>query len=367
MFSPEYLITNKVLTNLIGVEVNAKLIEMAPLSPEWEFKLKKEVQCHRANGMLHFAGNGLDLNSISKIVSDEPNRDDRAGEVALRTGVVGKEKDIQALLNLLNTSRLVDQVSYLSNKFKHSDFGEKELMQINLLFGERLLEPALLGKYRSADLDSSLVDLSPSAIEVPYQVDDLFLWFKSANKGDIHPILKSATMFFELIRISPFANFNLETSLSFFELVLASEGYSHKQLLSVADELFKNKETFLKAMTKTEDGGDSLTPWFEFVTRAMLDASEKAKIKVMNLVGDAPIFKSDSGKVISLTDRQIVIMEEITIKNEMTIREIRSLLPLVSDDTILRDLKDLMGKKLIKKKGKTKGAMYLLGKVRGFR
>ena len=51
----------------------------------------------------------------------------------------------------------------------------------------------------------------------------------------------------------------------------------------------------------------------------------------------------------------------------MTIKEIRGILPMVSDDTILRDLKDLILKKLLKKKGKTKGAVYILGKVKEFK
>jgi len=35
-------------------------------------------------------------------------------------------------------------------------------------------------------------------------------------------------------------------------------------------------------------------------------------------------------------------------------------LPMVSDDTILRDLSGLIKKSLIRKKGKTKGVKYLL-------
>ncbi|KKT51826.1 MAG: hypothetical protein UW44_C0007G0001, partial [Candidatus Collierbacteria bacterium GW2011_GWB2_44_22] len=33
----------------------------------------------------------------------------------------------------------------------------------------------------------------------------------------------------------------------------------------------------------------------------------------------------------------------------------------------LRDLKDLIDKKLIRKKGKTKGALYVMGKTRSYR
>ena len=40
--------------------------------------------------------------------------------------------------------------------------------------------------------------------------------------------------------------------------------------------------------------------------------------------------------------------------------EARDLLPDVSDDTILRDLRDLVEKNLISRRGNTKGARYYL-------
>lgn len=366
MFAPIYGISHKILMNLVGIELNCRMVELAPLTPEWDVKLKRETLSKRIYAILHLEGNLLSANDISKIVVDEPGRDDRAAAVALRTGIVAKERDVQQVLDWLNANRLVEQLAYLSGKFKQTDFGEKELSQMNALLGEKITGVDVLGKYRTQELTDDEVSGAPASVEVPYQIDDLFLWFKSASKNEIHPVLKAAVMFFELMRINPFAENNLQTNLDFFLLVLSSEGYGLKQKVAIEEELFKNRENFYKEFAEANNSPD-LTGWCEYVSRQVFEASEKAKTKVMNLVGDAPIFKSETGRVISLTERQIAIMEEMTVKNEMTIREIRSLLPMVSDDTILRDLKDLIDKKLIKKKGKTKGAVYLLGKVRGFR
>ena len=41
-------------------------------------------------------------------------------------------------------------------------------------------------------------------------------------------------------------------------------------------------------------------------------------------------------------------------------KEWRGLLPMVANDTILRDLKVLMKKGLVRKKGRTKAAVYIL-------
>jgi predicted HTH transcriptional regulator len=43
-------------------------------------------------------------------------------------------------------------------------------------------------------------------------------------------------------------------------------------------------------------------------------------------------------------------------------KEGRKILPMVSDDTVLREIKDLMKKGLLKKRGKTKAAYYVMVK-----
>jgi predicted HTH transcriptional regulator len=43
-------------------------------------------------------------------------------------------------------------------------------------------------------------------------------------------------------------------------------------------------------------------------------------------------------------------------------QDLKSTLKMVSEDTILRDLTDLMDKGIIKKEGKTKAARYIINK-----
>ncbi len=304
---------------------------------------------------------------MAKIVRDDPGRDERASAVALRVGVVGKEKDVQQVLNWLNGNRLIEQMAYLSSKFKQSDYGEEELRQINKLLGEKMVPVSELGKYRDRDEASNLMMPMIPAVEIPYQMEDLFSWFKTSTKGEIHPLLKIGIFAYEFIRVGPFLENNLIVDLSFFLLATASSGYNFKSIWSAEEEILKNKDGFQQAIFSVEKSGGDLTIWLEYFTKYLSEAAEKAKTKVLNLLGQTPIFKSEVGRVISLTERQIVIMEEMTIRGEMTIKEIRMMLPMVSDDTILRDLKGLIEKKLLRKKGKTKGAVYLMGKVKNFR
>ncbi len=170
----------------------------------------------------------------------------------------------------------------------------------------------------------------------------------------------------EIIRMRPFAENNLLTGLFLFALMIASDGYGMKEMWAFEEELLKDKQKLMMIVsTRTDD--DDMTGWLEFLVKNMAESAKKAKIKIMNLVGDRPAFRSETGRTVPLSERQIQIMEEMVIQGEMTIKGMRTVLPMVSDDTILRDLKDLMTKKLLKKKGRTKGAVYTVNRAKGFR
>ncbi|KKT40753.1 MAG: hypothetical protein UX47_C0002G0054 [Candidatus Collierbacteria bacterium GW2011_GWA2_46_26] len=366
MFSPVFTITNKNLSNLIGVEVAGKIVQLSKLQPDWELRLKQECLVRKIYSMARFSTNELSFDDVARIVRDEPGRDDKPSQVALRVGVVGKERDIQQILNLLNVTRFIEQLAFLAGKFKHDEYGERELSQINTLLGERLVSPSETGKIRDREAEG-FTSVPPMVVEVPFQVEDLFGWLGSVGKNELHPINKAGIMLFELLRIIPYLENNLLTALCFYQLILSMEGFGLKKLWSVEEEILKNRDAFQLAVSSVDRNGGDLTIWLEYLNRCLADSAEKIQTKVMNLVGETPIFKSEGGRVVSLTERQIAIMEEMTVKNEMTIREIRNVLPMVSDDTILRDLKDLIDKKLIRKKGKTKGALYVMGKARSYR
>ena len=66
------------------------------------------------------------------------------------------------------------------------------------------------------------------------------------------------------------------------------------------------------------------------------------------------------GRQVSLSERQVNLVEYLESNESLSMNEAREVLPMVSDDTILRDLTDLMTKGVVKKVGKTKGAKYTL-------
>ena len=63
-----------------------------------------------------------------------------------------------------------------------------------------------------------------------------------------------------------------------------------------------------------------------------------------------------------MSERQLKLVEYMQANGEVTMNGARVVLPMVSEDTILRDLKYLMQKEVIIKRGSTKAAKYLFKK-----
>ena len=71
--------------------------------------------------------------------------------------------------------------------------------------------------------------------------------------------------------------------------------------------------------------------------------------------------KSKLGQQIALSERQIKVLEYMEANHGiLTTKSLSSVYPMVSRDTLLRDMNDLLTKKIVRKIGITKGARYII-------
>lgn len=363
----KFTITNKVLVAVGEIEVAREIIDGAVLVPEWEMKFREDALVRTVHFGTHVEGNDLSRDQALKIVRDDPARDERAEEVAKRVGVVARERDVQEVINYRNVVRFVDQLVRLGDKRSGFQYGEKELMQLHSLAMEKILPANELGVYRRMPVSirgpkrGEIVGRPPLPIEVPYQMEDFWGWLKGVGKNEVHPVLLSGLVHFELVRIHPFIEGNGRVARAFSALLLSAFGYDVKRFFSV-DEYFDNDVTkYYEKIASVEKSGDDLTEWLEYYSGALASEMSKIKERVKRLSMDSR-YKNTGGKQIALSERQIALMEVIQVREKVTMNDVRDVLPMVSDDTILRDLNGLMRKKLVKKQGKTKGVKYILVK-----
>ena len=368
MFVPKYTITTEILKNVGLVEAAKEVIENAPMVPAWEAKFRDEARLRAAHYGTALEGNDLTMGE-AKVILD---KDVGTVEQASSEGIVARERDVQEVINYRNVLEFTEKTSQEAAKKGEFEYTVELMLEIHRLVVERIMPRDQIGKLREVQvvLKSSLTGevgfRPPDFLEVPFLIDDFVRWLNSEYGKKEHPIIRAAVTHYILAAVHPFTEGNGRTARAFATLVLFAEGYDIKRLFALeeyfdkhADEYFGSLMEVSNQAHKLEDR--DLTPWITVFTKALASELSRMKEKVRELSVDTMI-KKRQGTQVSLSERQMKIVEYLNTHGQITMAEARGVLPMVSEDTILREFKYLIEQNVVKKSGSTKAAKYILNK-----
>lgn len=344
MYQPQFTITNKILKTIGIIEAAKEVIENSPLVPAWEAKFREEALVRTVHHGTHIEGNDLSRTEAEKVL---------AGHT-----IVGRERDIQEVLNYRNVLKFIGD-------FQGKHVSEEVVKHLHSLIAHRMLAEGQVGEYRKTQVvvknaqTGEITFRPPPAVEVPFLIPDFLAWLNAATSDDLHPALKAGIVHYELVRIHPFLDGNGRVARAIATLVLFSEGYDIKRFFSLEEYYDREPIHYYEALQSVGKEGN-LNFWLEYFTEGLAIELTRIKDKVKSLSTDLKIKKSLGGQQLALTERQIKIMEFIQEQGFLQNKAFFELFPMVSEDTVLRELKDLLKKGIVKKEGATKGARYVL-------
>ncbi len=373
MYKPIFSINNEILKNISLIEASRAIIDSAPLVPAYERQFQQEAIVRTVHYGTRIEGNDLTYQEVQKIVDGE--------------NVVAQERDVQEVINYRNVIKYLEELWALHDAdFTSSEKGfvpntkegekvftytEQMLKKIHLITTNKVLSIDQAGNYRKQQVvlknsqTGDVVHKPPPSIEVSYLCLDFFKWLNSPSAQSIHPVIQSAITQYVLVAIHPFVEGNGRVSRAFALLVLLTRGYDIKRLFSIEEYFDKNAEAYYEELQKTHEtslqiGKRDLTDWVAHYSKALSVELERIKNKVQQLSSDIRLKQKLGGKQIPLSERQIKLVEYMQQFGGIRMPDAKELLPMVSDDTIWRDLKDLIKRGVGKKHGSTKGAYYTL-------
>lgn len=339
--------------NVGKVEASKEVIENAPLVPAWESAFQKDALVRSVHYGTHIEGNPLNINETKEVLD---GREIRA-----------RDRDVQEVINYRN---VMDYIDTLQQSEETKVVTKDILLQVHRFVVEKVLPREQAGVFRNLQAvvknfkTNQITFVAPKPDEIESQIDDFLAWLASVNAKDTHPVLKAGIVHYELARIHPFFDGNGRTARAVATLSMFLDGYDIKKFFSLeeyfdktAPDYYMTLQTVSNQPVQTESQRD-LTLWLAYFTEGLSKELVRIKERVQHMSIDIKL-KGKMGQL-QLTDRQARIVEYIQDYTTINNSQWRSLLPEVSDDTILRDLHDLIKKKVIKKKGKTKAAVYML-------
>lgn len=347
MYTPKYTINNTILKNIGIVEACREVISHAPLLPYYEKEFQKDAMVRSVHHGTHIEGNELNIDQAEKVIEGQP--------------IVARERDIQEVINY---RKVMEQIEARSEKGEVS-IDEAFIKQLHETTVSKILPPEKCGAYRTTQvviknsLTGEVTFKPPVALAVPLQVRELLEFLNNTGPDDVHPVLKSGIVHYELVRIHPFVDGNGRVSRALSTFILFQEDYDIRKFFSL-EEYFDNDATeYYRALQSVGRNDGDLTEWLAYFTKGLAIELSKIKEKIEKISVDVKLKERQGGTPILLSDRQLKLIEYIQKTGYLQNSGFKQLFPMVSEDTVLNELKYLIKHGLVKKTGSTKGARYV--------
>lgn len=342
MYIPKFSITNSILKNIGSIEACREVIMNAPLLPYWEKKFQEDAVVRTVHYGTHIEGNELSLTQVQEILDGKE--------------LVARSRDVQEVINY---RRVVEYMGRTMGK----RIDEDTIKQLHRIVVNNILPIDKTGEYREREVvikNSLTGEVSfrpPSVIEVPWQVKELVHFIN--EESEMHPVLQAGITHYEFVRIHPFLDGNGRVGRALSTLVLFRLGYDIRQFFSLEEHFDSNAKDYYEALQSVDREKGDQTLWLTYFTECLNMELSKIKSKIESISADLGLKKKLGGPIM-LSDRQLKVIEYIKANGYIENKAYGTLFPMVSEDTVLREVQDLVKKGLLKKKGVTKGVKYVM-------
>ena len=348
MYRPRFTITTKILNNIGRIEAAREVINNAPLVPLWERRFRKEAIERTVHYATALEGNPLNFTEVREILDKGSSH-----------GVIARERDIQEVINYRNAIRYIESLGREEEDF----ISEEVIKNLNAIITKDILDDEYRGEYRTVPAisrNSRTLEKTldwPEPDKVPGLMAEFCDWLKGEASA-VHPILKAGIVHTWLVLIHPFYEGNGRTARVLSTLSLFLDDYDIKSFFCLEEYYDNDAARYYEAIRSVLDSKGDYTDWLEYFCLGLAMEFNRVKERVLELSRDASL-KEAVGQV-RLNPRQEKIIIFVKDYGQIKNKDWQELFPDVSDDTILRDIKELVEKGILVKRGRTKAARYEL-------
>lgn len=337
-----------------AIEAAKEVIENAPLVPSFEKQFQSDAIMRTVYHGTHIEGNDLTMIQTKRVLEGQE--------------VVGRPRDVLEVVNYRNVVSLIDELAQ-----KRGGYDIDMLTDIHKTTVTKIVPEEKVGVIRTTQVvireesSGQVIFTPPSFVEVPYLLEDFLEWLNSQESQEVHPVLRAAIAHYVLVTIHPFIEGNGRTVRAFTTLVMLKEGYDIKRFFALEEHFDTDLAAYYNAFFAVDQQAPhiaerDLTVWLEYFTQVVAIELNKIKEKIRKLSIDSRL-KVKIGEQVALSERQMRLVEYISDQGPAIMKDLVKLMPMISEDTVLRDLKELIRRGIIKKEGATKAAKYKIAKT----
>lgn len=199
---------------------------------------------------------------------------------------------------------------------------------------------------------------APAAELLPDEMNKFLQWFNETTTID--PVLKAAIAHLWFVTIHPFDDGNGRIARAVADMQLARADRTAQRFYSMSAQIRKERNAYYSILEKTQRGNLDITEWLEWFFQCLghaLNGSEE----ILSLIFKKASFWKAHEKTI-FNPRQILMLNKLLDKFEGKLTTSRwAKIAKCSHDTALRDINDLIEKKVLtKEEGGGRSSSYVL-------
>lgn len=347
MFKPHYFITDKILNHLTEIAVAREIVDKARLVPKWAVSLRRDALIHSVHSSTHIEGNSLTLEEVSQL--------------ALGREVSAIRKDKQEVLNYLQV------LSTLENYIPKDEFATRHVLQIHMALVKKTLNrPEDEGAFRNRQVVVGYKDNEghtvvtfqpPRTSEVPRLVQSFLDWVNHPTARQMNPVLVAGIAHYEIVRIHPFIDGNGRTARTLATLLLLMQQFDTKRFFALDDYYDSDRMAYYAALKSVDPKTVNITKWLEYFCEGVAFSVNRVKEKVLALSGKKRA--TALLEQVSLTKRQMQIVEAISRSGKITSKEMQALFK-ITPQAVHKEIKKLIKNKVVRLVGQGRNAHYEL-------
>lgn len=183
-----------------------------------------------------------------------------------------------------------------------------------------------------------------SAEKVKSEMDQFLVWFNTENELDL--VLKSAIAHFWFIIVHPFDDGNGRIARAISDLLLTRSENSSDRFYSMSSQILVERKRYYEVLQAVQHSSGDITEWLEWFLQCLKNALLETEKFFQKVLHKAEFWKLHENT--ALNERQRLLLNKLLDGFDGKLKTSKyAKIAKCSTDTALRDIKDLMEKKIL--------------------
>jgi Fic family protein len=199
---------------------------------------------------------------------------------------------------------------------------------------------------------------APEANRLPEEMDKFIHWFN--ERQSIDPVIKAAIAHFWFVTIHPFDDGNGRIARAIADMQLARADGTHQRFYSMSAQIRKERKEYYDMLESTQKGDLDITPWLVWFLNCLDRAIVSTEETLSRVLKKSRFWEAHRETI--LNERQRLMLNKLLDGFEGKLNTSKwAKIAKTSQDTALRDIYDLIEKKILEKEpGGGRSTAYVL-------